>query len=93
MACKHLIGHLERLAKVEVHQGVHSQELSSRIKSFSSQWKLVPARATSSKSFLKKINIQLVLLAYYKLSGLTGGLANLGQNSHLKRDFYLSGKS
>ena len=28
VACKHLTGHLERLAKVEVHQGVHSQELS-----------------------------------------------------------------
>ena len=25
----HLIGHLERLAKVEVHQGVHSQELNT----------------------------------------------------------------
>ena len=25
----HLIGYLERLAKVEVHQGVHSQELNT----------------------------------------------------------------
>ena len=33
--------------------------------------------------FPEEINVQLVLLAYYKLSGLTGGLANLGQNSHL----------
>ena len=34
------------------------------------------------KVFPEEINIQLVLLAYYKLSGLTGGLANSGQNSH-----------
>ena len=30
---------------------------TSRFKSFSSRWGLAPARATSSKSFLKKIKI------------------------------------
>ena len=78
----HLIGYLERLAKVEVHQGVHSQELEAV------QVLLlgVVVRACTHnivQVFPEEINVQLVLLAYYKLSGLTGGLANLGQNSHL----------
>ena len=90
----HLIGHLERLAKVEVHQEVHSQELSSRIMSFPSWWKLAPARATSFKSFLRnfnKIESSSIWLSYVIGIDLEG--RQIGQNSHLKRELKLSIKS
>ena len=49
-----------------------SQELSSRIKSFSSRWWFVPACTTLFKSFLRKlINMKVVLFGFYMLLGLT----------------------
>ena len=66
----HLIGYLERLAKVEVLQGVHSQEL------YSDQVLLlavvVPACAHNIvKVFPEDNKYKVALLAFYKLLGLT----------------------